>query len=139
MILLDTNVLSELMKPAPSEQVVNWISSRPATSLFVTVLTQAELLYGVELLAEGRRKTALRNAVDAMFKQDFAERILNFDTAAAVEFADIAAKRDKVGKPISQIDAQIAAIARSRGAKIATRNVKDFEHCGVEIINPWAN
>lgn len=137
MIVLDTNVLSELMRATPDPQVEHWIARRPASSLFVTTITQAEILYGVALLPSGKRRDRLRVAVDGLFEQDFAERLLPFDEAAAREFADIASGRKRRGSPISQFDAQIAAIAKSRGAELATRNVADFTDCGLAIVNPW--
>ncbi len=137
MIILDTNVLSELMKSQPDKLVLGWIGTHKATNLFITTLTQAEILYGLELLSEGKRRTALKEAAKAMFDVDFAQRILPFDSDAAQQFAIIAAKRKKIGRPISQIDAQIAAITSSHNAILATRNVSDFEECGINIINPW--
>ena len=137
MIVLDTNVLSELMKSQPDKSVVRWIGKHKATSLSITTLTQAEILYGLEILPAGKRRAALKKAAKAMFELDFAGRILPFDIKAAQLFATIAAKRRKIGRPISQIDAQIAAITRSHNATLATRNVDDFEECGIEIINPW--
>ncbi|MGL5874621.1 MAG: type II toxin-antitoxin system VapC family toxin [Xenococcaceae cyanobacterium] len=138
MIVLDTNVLSELMRSQPNEYVLQWIAKHTATTLFITVLTQAEILYGLELLPEGKRRNALLEAAQSMFDLDFAGRILPFDCAAAQQFAAIAAKRRTIGRPISQIDAQIAAIALSHNATLATRNISDFEECGIIIINPWA-
>ncbi len=137
MILLDTNILSELMRPAPSPAVMSWLAAQPAASLFISAVTEAELRYGVLLLPEGRRRADLIAALEAMLTEDFAGRILPFDSAAALAFAAIAASRWQAGKPVSQFDAQIAAIAQSRGAELATRNVADFAECGVEIINPW--
>ena len=137
MIILDTNVLSELMKSQPDKSVVCWIGEHQATSLFITTLTQAEILYGLEILPAGKRRTALKKAAKAMFELDFAGRILPFDTKASQLFATIAAERRKIGRPISQIDAQIAAITRSHNATLVTRNVDDFEECGIEIVNPW--
>lgn len=137
MIVLDTNVLSELMKSQPDKSVVLWIGEYKATSLFITTSTQAEILYGLEILPAGKRRTALKKAAKAMFELDFAGRILPFDVKAAQLFATIAAERIKIGRPISQIDAQIAAITRSHNATLATRNVDDFEECGIEIVNPW--
>lgn len=139
MILLDTNVLSELMRSQPNRLVVEWIGKHQATSLFITSLTEAEILYGLELLPEGKRRTALQEAARSMFNIDFAGRILPFDSDAAKKFGIIAAKRRIMGRPISQIDAQIAAIALSHHATLATRNVADFEECGIKIINPWEN
>lgn len=137
MIILDTNVLSELMKSKPDKSVLCWFGKHQATNLFITTLTQAEILYGLEILPAGKRRTALKKAAKSMFELDFTGRILPFDTDAAQLFATIAAKRKTIGRPISQIDAQIAAIACSHHATLVTRNVDDFEECGVDIINPW--
>ena len=137
MILLDTNIVSELMRPMPSQTVMSWLAAQPAASLFISAVTEAELRYGVLLLPEGRKRAELVAAIEGMLAEDFVGRILPFDSAAAVAFAAIAAGRRQAGRPISQFDAQIAAIAQSRGAELATRNVADFEGCGVEIINPW--
>lgn len=138
MIVLDTNVLSELMRTEPNDAVLRWVSAQPASSLFITAVTQAEVLYGLALLAEGARRTALEDAAERMFAEDFAGRILSFDGAAAREFAALTAERRRTGRPIAQFDAQIAAMARSRGAAVATRNVSDFEGCGIGVINPWS-
>jgi len=137
MIVLDTNVLSEAMRPTPSAHVLRWLTSQPASRLFTTAVTHAEILYGVELLPKGKRRIALAAAVAAMFEQDFAGRILPFDGDAAVAFSRIAASRRSLGRPMSQADAQIAAIVRSRGAVLATRNTGDFDDCGIVLVNPW--
>ena len=137
MIILDTNVLSDLMRPVPTPEVVRWLATRPASSLFTTTITQAEILYGLELLPKGKRHSALQNIVEAMFEEDFADRILPFDSDAARVFPKVAAVRRVAGRPIAQLDAQIASIARSRGAVLATRNAGDFEHCGITVLNPW--
>lgn len=139
MIILDTNVLSELMRPVPDERVLEWVDGRPGASLFTTTVTQAEILLGVSILPDGRRKQDLTAAVDAMFAQDFRTRLLPFDAPAAVAFAAICSSRMRLGRPISQFDAQIAAIARSRGAWLATRNTPDFDACDIRVIDPWKN
>jgi toxin FitB len=138
MIILDTNVLSELIKPQGSTLVRNWASRQPVTSLFTTAITQAEMLYGIAILPDGRRKYELYQATTLMFVEDFIGRVLPFDESAAVAFANISAERRGNGTPISQADAQIAAICYSRNAAIATRNVADFIGCGIFIINPWS-
>ncbi len=138
MIILDTNVLSELIKPQGSTVVRNWASIQPVTSLFTTTITQAEILYGIGILPEGKRKYELYQAATLMFVEDFVGRVLPFDESAAVAFANISAQRRGSGTPISQADAQIAAICYSRNATIATRNVADFAGCGIFIINPWS-
>ena len=139
MILLDTNILSELMRAAPEAAVEQWLAGQPAASVFISAITEAELRYGLALMPPGKRRSALAVEIENMLGEDFSGRILPFDSPAAVAFAEIAAERRQAGRPISQADAQIAAIARSRGAALATRNVPDFEGCGVEIINPWSS
>ena len=137
MILLDTNILSELMRPAPEKGVEQWLTDQPDASVFISAITEAELRYGVALLPAGKRRSTLAAVFEDMLGEDFTGRILPFDSAAAVAFAEIAANRRQAGRPIAQADAQIAAIARSRGAALATRNVPDFEGCGIELVNPW--
>ena len=137
MILLDTNILSELMRPVPEKGVEQWLADQPDASVFISAITEAELRYGVALLPAGKRRSALTAVIEDMLGEDFTGRILPFDSAAAVAFAEIAATRRQAGRPIAQADAQIAAIARSRGAALATRNVPDFEGCGIELVNPW--
>jgi hypothetical protein len=137
-ILLDTNVLSELMKPAPANSVVDWVASQPAASLYTTTITQAEVLHGILLLPPGKRRKAFENAAEVMFAEDFAGRIIPFGSDAARFYAEIAVERRRSGRPISHFDAQIAAIARSTGAPLATRNVADFHDCGIEIVDPWS-
>lgn len=138
MIILDTNVLSEMLTPSPSPAVESWLAVQPPTSIFITTVTKAELLYGVAILPEGRRKSALHAAIKSIFSEEFSGRILPFDDDASEHYANIASHRRSIGKPISQLDAQIAAIAASCGAKLSTRNVADFEETGVDIVNPWA-
>jgi predicted nucleic acid-binding protein len=137
-IVLDTNVLSETIRPSPSPKVLRWLAGQAPTSTFITAVTQAEILYGLEFLPAGRRRAALQAAVDGMFQDEFASRILPFDEDAARAFARIVAARDAMGRAISQFDAMIAAIARARHAALATRNTTDFRLCGVRIIDPWA-
>jgi hypothetical protein len=137
MILLDTNVLSELMRPAPSAAVERWMSGQPVAGVFISAITEAELRCGLTLLPEGRRRSQLIAQAEAMLAEDFVGRILPFDSQAAVAYARIAAARRRAGRAISQADAQIAAIAASRSASLATRNVADFVDCGVDVVDPW--
>jgi len=137
MTILDTNVVSELMKPNPSTEVVRWTSSQATTNFYIASVTQAEILHGILLLSKGKRRAALEAAADAMFAEDFSGRVLAFGREAARPYAEIASARNRAGRPISQFDAQIAAIARVHGAELATRNVDDFTSCGITLINPW--
>ena len=137
MIVLDTNVVSELTRLAPSSAVVGWVERQAAFDLFLTAVTEAELRYGVEILPAGRRRNAILTEVEGVIGEDFAGRILPFDTDAARSYAAIAAARRAAGNSISQADCQIAAIARSRGAAVATRDAGGFSGCGIEVINPW--
>jgi predicted nucleic acid-binding protein len=137
MIILDTNVLSELMRPKPSPLVVTWAAKQPATELFTTSITEAKIFYGIQLLTKGKRREGLLAAAEAMFAEDFKGRIFGFESDAARVFSTIAAHRRALGRPISHADAQIAAIAQVRGAKLATRNVTDFENCDLAIVDPW--
>ena len=137
MIVLDTNVLSEMMRLEPDPTVAGWFSAQPATGLFTTTITQAEVLYGIELLAPAGRRSRLATVAREMFAIDFAGRILSFDQPAAQAYAEIAAARRRTGRPIARRDAQIAAIARSRDAGVATRNLADFADCGIGLIDPW--
>jgi toxin FitB len=136
-IILDTNVLSEALKPSPSGAVLRWLTAQESEVVFTTAITQAEVLYGIEMLPQGKRRVRLADAIEKMFAEEFQGRILPFDDEAARAFAKIVAARNAVGHPISQLDAMIAAIARSRHAAVATRNTADFERCGIPIINPW--
>jgi len=137
MIVLDTNVLSEAIRPLPARRVLDWLAAQEPNGLFTTTISEAEFLYGLALLPAGKRRTSLQAAARRMFDEDFAQRVLPFDRAAAAAFALIAAARRKKGRPISEFDAQIAAITRIHGARIATRNVEDFQDCGIEVIDPW--
>ncbi len=138
MINLDTNVISELMRPKRSARVAAWVRSQSLTKLFTTSITEAEIFYGIELLANGTRHDALLRAAEAMFAEDFAGRIFGFDSDAARAFSKIAVQRRALGRPVSHADAQIAAIAQVRAAKLATRNVSDFAGCNVELVDPWS-
>lgn len=125
------------MKSEPDKSVFAWVSDQASTSLFVTAVTQAEILYGIGLLPNGRRRSKIDAVARAMFAEDFESRILAFGSDAASAYSNIAVTRKQCGRPISHFDAQIAAIARSTGAMLASRNTPDFEDCGVALINPW--
>ncbi len=125
------------MRPRPAAEVVDWVGQQPSSQLFITVITEAEILYGIELLRVGKRREAVRAAAEAIFAEDFARRILPFGSEAAPVFARLAAGRRATGKPIAQADAQIAALAHLHRATLATRNTDDFSGCGVTLVNPW--
>lgn len=136
MTILDTNVVSELMRPRPQSVVLDWLANQPAEQIHVTAITVAEVLLGIELLPAGKRRESIQAAADRTFEV-FGGHILAFDEGAAHAFSLIASSRRKKGKPMSEFDAQIAAIARAHGATLATRNIADFQGCGVQVVNPW--
>lgn len=137
MIILDTNVLSELLRPVPEPRIEAWLAVQDGADVYLTAITEAELRYGVAIMANGRRRGALAAAVDRILREDFMARVLPFDSTAAQVYAVIGAARRAAGRPIAQADCQIAAIARAHGAAVATRNITDFEDCGVALINLW--
>lgn len=137
MIVLDTNVISEIFRPQPDTRVVAWLESL-TDEVAITAVTLAELLAGIRRLPEGRRKETLTSRVAAVLESYRDGRsVLAFDTEAAEHYADVLAAREAAGLPISTPDAQIAAICRAHGVQCATRNTKDFEHTGVALLNPW--
>ena len=138
MLVLDTNVASELMRPEPASEVADWISEREATEMFLTAVSEAELLYGIAIIPAGRRRDMLAAAMTRWLDLGFSERILPFDSSAARAYAEIASEKRLAGRPIGEADCQIAAISRSRGAVLVTRNVRDFEGTGVDVVNPWS-
>jgi predicted nucleic acid-binding protein len=137
MIILDTNVISEMTRQNPADAVKDWFDREE--DLYMTAITQAEMLYGLERMPKGRRRDELFESLAEIFNEVFAGRILSFDSEAALSFAHVTVGRERMGRPIKQSDAQIAAIARSRGAAVATRNVADFEQCGIKVIDPWTD
>ena len=139
MIVLDTNVVSELMRPTPAIEVVDWVANQLVSESYLTAITLGELLYGVARLPDGRRKIELAELIDAMVTDDFEHRVAPFDETAAAHYADIVVRRERSGRPISTADAQIAAICRSHGAVLATRNVDDFTDTGISVVNPWTD
>lgn len=136
-LVLDTNILSELMRAAPNPAVLAWLDEQQADELYITAITQAEILLGLNVLPDGRRKSGLLDAATAMFEEDFQLRILPFDSVAAQEYANLVFARRAAGLPISMADAQIAAIALVWQATLVTRNVKDFINMPLRLINPW--
>jgi toxin FitB len=136
MIILDTNVVSELMRPEPAPGLASWVRGRDRRELRMTAITLAEVRYGISRLPDGRRKQVLLAAADEVFSA-FADQVLPVDSAAAEHYAVIASSRERAGKPIASCDALIAAVCRSQGAALATRNVSDFDDTGIEVINPW--
>ena len=139
MHVLDTNVVSELMRPAPEPCVEAWVVKHRAMHLYFSSIGEAELRYGVAIMPAGRRRETLAAAVDGLVREDFAGRVLPFDSAAARAYAEIAAARRSAGRPVSQADCQIAAIAHARSLALATRNVRDFAGMGIEITDPWVS
>ncbi len=136
MIVLDTNVLSELTRPVPDAAVLAWLDALPA-EVATTAVTAAELLYGVARLPAGRRKRELSEAVHGLINDEFQGRVAPFDVVTADHYAIVVATREEQGRPITVADAQIAAICRQHDATLATRNTADFEDTGVELVNPW--
>ena len=135
MIVVDTNVISELMRGKPHPAVLAWVAAQPRALLYTTHINQAEILYGIGALPEGRRRMAL--AATAMFAEDFAGRILPFEAGAAARYPEIVLARRHAGNPIEKFDALIAATALAAGASIATRDTGGFAGCGLMVINPW--
>ena len=137
MTILDTNVVSEIMRQAPAPAVLRWISDQVSEELHITAITIAEIFYGIELLPRGKRQELLRAGAERLFQVVFRDSILTFDARSAREFSVIASSRRKQGRPMAEFDAQIAAIARAKRAIVATRDTGDFEGCGVRLVNPW--
>ncbi len=137
-ILLDTNVVSELIRKAPEPAVTSWVSDHPLYDLFFSAVSEAELRFGAAILPPGRRRDTLFLEIDAMLRDAFEDRVLPFDSDAARAYGNIAAVRRSAGRPVAPADCQIAAIAASRDMAVATRNVRDFEDMGIEIVDPWS-
>ena len=137
MLILDTNVVSEVMRPIPNTSVIDWLDAQVTSELFITSITEAEILAGITVLPMGERRRKLKDVAEQAFRTQFSQRILPFDSAAASAYASIVSIRRAAGKPISQADCQIAAIAQTKGASIVTRDLGGFEGCGIDIVNPW--
>lgn len=138
MILLDTNVVSEVMKPSPSAAVVDWLNAQASERLHVSCVTLGEIEYGLRTLPDGRRRRDLRDRFHRFVASAFALRVLSYDEPASLYYGEIMAARKSLGRPMSVPDGQIAAIAKANGCALATRNIPDLEHCGIELIDPFA-
>ena len=137
MILLDTNIISEMMKPVPAATVTHWIDQQETTQLYLSTISIAEITYGINALPKGNRQIALADAFQKVLKNGFEHRILSFEEAAAHLYGQIMGLRKERGKPLSILDGQIAAIALANNLTLVTRNIKDFSDCGLELINPF--
>lgn len=137
MIIFDTNVISEVLRPVPEPLVGAWFAAQDGADIYTTTISEAELRFGVAVMPQGKRRDELSKAVDEIIRDYFEAQILPFDRAAARAYAVIKAERQAAGRRIRSLDGQIAAIAQSCGAAVATRNVPHFEGCGINIINPW--
>lgn len=139
MIILDTNILGALMRPAPDTAVVRWLDRQPAESIWITSITLFEARFGLALLPSGRRRQRLESEFDRLLHEDLENRVLDFDGAAATEAATLAAVRQKSGRPVDMRDTQIAGIALARHATLATRNVRHFADLEIPIVDPWVS
>ena len=137
MILLDTNVISEMMRLRPNHAVVAWLDKHPIEELWTASVVLAELLTGIELMSAGRKQRALRETVEGMIAEDFRGQVLKFDLPAARSYGLILSSRKQIGRPIREMDALIAATAHANGATLATRNTTNYEDCGIRLVNPW--
>jgi len=137
MILIDTNIISEMMKSVPSPQIIDWIDSQDSDQLYVAATTIAEIAYGLGVLPDGKRRNSLEREFDQTIKEGFKGRVLSFDETAARMYGIIMSKRKELGLPMSILDGQIAAIANVHHCTLATRNVKDFQECDLELVNPF--
>ena len=137
MIVLDTNVVSEMMRATPAPNVAAWLNGHDVSLLFLTAVTVGEIRYGMRVLPQGKRRRFLEEGFERILAEGFAGRILAFDEAAAHRYGEIMGRRKESGRPLAILDGQIASIAWSNGCSVATRNVQDFIECGVEVINPF--
>jgi toxin FitB len=138
-ILLETNVISELLRPRPDDNVLAWFDSNATLPMYISAITEAELWLGVYSLPEGKRRTTIEKDITEILRQDFAGHIVHFDSKAALVYGQLYGKRKTLGRPISREDCQIASIAQVNRFSLVTRNVDDFEHCNITLINPWAD
>ncbi len=137
MIIIDTNIISEMMKPAPEKKVLDWFNDQESVSLYLTTITIGEIGYGIRALPNGKRSRLLTIGFEDLLSTAFESRILGFDEAAARRYGDVMVNRKENGRPLSLFDGQIIAIAQTNACAIATRNIRDFEYCGLTLINPF--
>ena len=137
MILLDTNIVSEVMKTRPAEAVLTWLNAQKSEFLFISAVTVGEITYGLRILPLGKRRAGLSERFDRFIELAFDQRVLAYDEAAARKYGDLMGERRENGKPMNLADGQIAATARTHGLAVATRNTQDFEGCGLDVINPF--
>jgi predicted nucleic acid-binding protein len=137
MFIVDTNIVAEAMKALPEAAVMSWLNDQETSTLFLTTITMAEIYYGLRIMPQGRRRLLLEQGFERVLAEAFAGRILAFDAEAARHYGEVMGKRREISRPLSVQDGQIAAIARVNGYAVATRNVRDFLDCGVEIVNPF--
>jgi toxin FitB len=137
MIIVDTSVVAEMMRASPAQEVISWLNDQDASALFLTTITIGEIGYGLAILPRGRRRLQLEQGFERVLAEAFTGRILAFDEEAARHYGEVMGRRKEIGRPLSILDGQIASIARARSSAVATRNVRDFETCGLEIINPF--
>jgi len=138
MIILDTNVVSEFMTSPPANSVLRWSNAQNTTSLYLTTITIAEIGFGLRTIPQGKRREMLAERFEQFVATAFEQRVLPFDEDAARVYGEVMGYRREIGRPISSFDGQIAAIARSRGFCVATRNIRDFEECQIDIVNPFS-
>jgi len=138
-IVLDTNVISEIMREHPAAKVLHWLRSVPSSQVYTTIMCKAEVLFGIALLPDGRRKRQLSHVAEKIFAEVFSERVLAFDDRAAEEFASVYAMRERAGSRMQIMDGLIAGIVRANNFALATRDVQDYSNCGIEIIDPWSD
>lgn len=137
MIIVDTNVVAEVMRASPAPAVVAWLNAQSSASLFLTAITVGEIRYGLRIMPRGQRRQTIERGFDQILATAFAGRILGFDEQAAEHYGEVMGRRKEIGRPLSVPDGQIAALARLHGFAVATRNVRDFLDCGIELLNPF--
>lgn len=139
MIIVDTNVVAEVMRDSPSQAVVSWLNDQETSTLFLTSITIGEIRYGLRAMPQGKRRLRLEQGFERILVEAFSGRVLPFDEEAARHYGEVMGRRKEIGRPMGVLDGQIASIARANGCAVATRNVKHFVECGVEIINPFGD